>query len=105
MVSIPLKKFDTFVDKINLITSKWKTEDSGTKDIKWQIKINTKMLNKTIIGNGEYPSNWNKFIDLVSEYEILLNKTIIYNQKVSKLNLNRSLEKIVGEKVQDPFFC
>lgn len=104
IVSISLEKYDKFVSKINAIVSDWENEYIGEKNIKWQIKFNTKELNKIIVGNGEYPLNWNKFIELISEYEILFKKTIIYNSKESKLNLNASFDEIVKEKVNDPFW-
>lgn len=104
IVSIPLDKFDIFVSKINPIVSEWKNEYSGIKNIKWQVKFNTKELNKTIVGNGEYPVNWNKFVDLISEYEVLFKKTIIYNNKENNANLNASFEEMVKSKVNDPFW-
>lgn len=104
IVSISLEKFDEFVSKMNPIVSEWKSEYLGTKNIKWQVKFNTKQLNKTIIGNGEYPINWNKFVDLISEYEALFKKTIIYNNKENNVNLNASLEEMVKAKVNDPFW-
>lgn len=104
MVSVSLDKFDIFVSRINEITSEWKNEYSGSKNIKWQVKFNTKQLNKTIVGNGEYPINWNKFVDLISEYEVLFKKTIIYNNKENNVNLNSSFEEMVKAKVNDPFW-
>lgn len=104
IVSISLEKFDKFVSKINPIVSEWKNEYSGTKNIKWQVKFDTKQLNKTIVGNGEYPINWNKFVDLISEYEVLFKKIIIYNNKENNVNLNASFEEMVKAKVNDPFW-
>jgi len=104
IVSIPLDKFDIFIGKINPIVSEWKNEYLGTKNIKWQVKFNTKQLNKTIVGNGEYPVNWNKFVDLISEYEVLFKKTINYNNKENNVNLNTSFEEMVKAKVNDPFW-
>jgi len=104
IVSISLDKFDKFVSKINPIVSEWKNEYLGTKNIKWQVKFDTKQLNKTIVGNGEYPINWNKFVDLISEYEVLFKKTIIYNNKENNVNLNASFEEMVKAKVNDPFW-
>lgn len=104
IVSVSLEKFDKFVSRIDAIASEWKNEYSGIKNIKWQVKFNTKQLNKTIVGNGEYPLNWNQFVDLISEYEVLFKKTIIYNNKDKNVDLNASFEEIVKAKVNDPFW-
>ena len=104
IISVSLEKFDKFVNRINDISSEWKNEYSGTKNIKWQIKFSTKSLNKTIVGNGQYPTNWNQFIDLISEYEVLFKKTIIYNNNGNNVDLNASFEEIVKAKVNDPFW-
>lgn len=91
IVSIPITKFDKFCNRLKTIIADWNTEYSGDKNIVWKLKININELNKQINGNGAFPKNWNEFIDLLSEYEILFKKVL-------------SFEKIVESKVKDPFF-
>lgn len=105
IITIPLIKFDDFTEKLNKIIVFWNNEYSGNNNITWQIKINTKNSNKNINGKGAFPHNWNEFIDLISEYEILFKKTIAYDKtNEEKEKLNDSFEKVVEEKVKDPFF-
>lgn len=105
IITVPIGKFDEFVQRLNKIIVFWNPEYSGDNGIEWKIKISTKDMNKNILGNGNYPHNWNEFIDLISEYEILFKKTIAYDKNnEEKLASNTSFEKVVEQKVKDPFF-
>ena len=105
IITVPIGKFDEFVQRLNKIIVFWNPEYSGDNGIEWKIKISTKDMNKNILGNGNYPHNWNEFIDLISEYEILFKKTIAYDKNnEEKLASNISFEKVVEQKVKDPFF-
>ena len=77
-VSISLSKFDEFCNRLKTIIADWNTKYSGDKSIAWKLKINIDGLNKQINGNGAEPENWNDFIDLLSEYEILFKKVSNY---------------------------
>lgn len=100
-VSISLSKFDEFCNRLKTIIADWNTKYSGDKSIAWKLKINIDGLNKQINGNGAEPENWNDFIDLLSEYEILFKKVSNYENKI-KMEL--PLEKIIENKVNDSFF-
>ena len=104
IVSISIKKFDEFCNKLKTIIADWNIEYSGDKNIVWKLKINIDGLNKQINGNGAYPKNWNKFIDLLSEYEILFKKSLLFDEKNKDEEIDLSFEKMVESKVKDSFF-
>lgn len=104
IVSIPITKFDEFCNRLKTIIADWNTEYSGDKNIVWKLKINIDGLYKQINGNGAYPKNWNEFIDLLSEYEILFKKVLSFDKEGNDEKIDLSFEKIVESKVKDPFF-
>lgn len=104
IVSIPITKFDKFCNRLKIIIADWNAEYSGDKNIVWKLKININGLNKQINGNGAYPKNWNEFIDLLSEYEILFKKVLSFDKEGNDEKIDLSFEKIVESKVKDPFF-
>lgn len=104
IVSIPITKFDKFCNRLKTIIVDWNTEYSGDKNIVWKLKININGLNKQINGNGAFPKNWNEFIDLLSEYEILFKKVLSFDKEGNDEKIDLSFEKIVESKVKDPFF-
>lgn len=104
IVSIPITKFDKFCNKLKTIIIDWNTEYSGDKSIVWKLKVNITGLNKQINGNGAFPKNWNEFIDLLSEYEILFKKVLSFDKEGNDEKIDLSFEKIVESKVKDPFF-
>lgn len=104
IVSISNKKFYEFCNKLKAIISTWSTKYFGNKNIVWKLKINIDGLNKQINGNGAYPKNWNEFIDLLSEYEILFKKVLSFDKEGNDEKIDLSFEKIVENKVKDPFF-
>lgn len=104
IISISIKKFDEFCNKLKTIIADWNIEYSGDKNIVWKLKININGLNKQINGNGAYPKNWNKFIDLLSEYEILFKKSLLFDEKNNDEEIDLSFEKMVESKVKDSFF-
>lgn len=104
IVSISIKKFDEFCNKLKTIIADWNIEYSGDKNIVWKLKINIDGLNKQINGNGAYPKNWNEFIDLLSEYEILFKKSLLFDEKNNDEEIDLSFEKMVESKVKDSFF-
>lgn len=104
IVSISIKKFDEFCNKLKTIIADWNIEYSGDKNIVWKLKININGLNKQINGNGAFPKNWNKFIDLLSEYEILFKKSLLFDEKNNDEEIDLSFEKMVESKVKDSFF-
>lgn len=104
IVSIPITKFDKFCNRLKTIIADWNTEYSGDKNVVWKLKININGLNKQINGNGAFPKNWNEFIDLLSEYEILFKKVLSFDKEGNDEKIDLSFEKIVESKVKDPFF-
>lgn len=104
IVSIPITKFDKFCNKLKTIISDWNMQYSGDKNIVWKLKINIDGLVKQINGYGAFPKNWNEFIDLLSEYEILLKKVLSFDKEKNDEKINLSFEKIVESKVKNPFF-
>ena len=104
IVSIPITKFDKFCNRLKTIIADWNTEYSGDKNVVWKLKININGLNKQINGNGAFPKNWNEFIDLLSEYEILFKKVLSFDKEGNDEKIYLSFEKIVESKVKDPFF-
>ena len=104
IVSIPIAKFDKFCNRLKTIIADWNTEYSGDKNVVWKLKININGLNKQINGNGAFPKNWNEFIDLLSEYEILFKKVLSFDKEGNDEKIDLSFEKIVESKVKDPFF-
>ena len=104
IVSIPITKFDKFCNKLKTIIIDWNTEYSGDKSIVWKLKVNINGLNKQINGNGAFPKNWNEFIDLLSEYEILFKKVLSFDKEGNDEKIDLSFEKIVESKVKDSFF-
>lgn len=104
IVSIPIAKFDKFCNRLKTIIVDWNTEYSGDKNVVWKLKININGLNKQINGNGAFPKNWNEFIDLLSEYEILFKKVLSFDKEGNDEKIDLSFEKIVESKVKDPFF-
>lgn len=79
VVSISLSRFDEFCNKLKAIIADWNMKYSGDKSIVWNLKVDIDGLNKQIDGNGSYPNNWNDFIDLISEYEIIFKNSLPYN--------------------------
>ena len=104
IVSIPITKFDKFCNKLKTIIIDWNTEYSRDKSIVWKLEVNINGLNKQINGNGAFPKNWNEFIDLLSEYEILFKKVLSLDKEGKDEKIDLSFEKIVESKVKDPFF-
>lgn len=104
IVSISIKKFDEFCNKLKRIVEDWNIEYSGDKNIVWKLKINIDGLNKQINGNGAYPKNWNKFIDLISKYEILFKKSLLFDEENNDEKIDLSFENLVESKVKDSFF-
>jgi len=98
-VNIPLADYHNFIMRINKITEKWENSYSGNGNSQWILEINDVFIKGKYVGNGGYPSNWNEYIDLISEYEILFKKVKLEDKK-----FNNSFEKMVQDKVKDPFW-
>lgn len=69
-INITKTEFNAFLEKYNAITLDWKESYIGEKNINWSITENLDK-DKYIFGNGGFPNNWNEFIDLLVEYEII----------------------------------
>ena len=85
--NVPERYYSQFVSKLYSIISNWKDDYQGESNVEWNIKLNTENNTRLISGNGGFPNNWNKFIDLISEYEkIFKNKKKIDIEKIHELN-------------------
>ncbi len=68
-MNLSKKYYDQFVSKLYSIISNWQDNYQGESNVEWNIKFDMKDNTRVISGNGGFPSNWNEFIDLMSEYE------------------------------------
>lgn len=68
---IPEKYYTDFITRLYSIINDWEDIYSGDSNVSWNIKVDTENSQKIISGKGGYPKNWNKLIDLLSEYERL----------------------------------
>lgn len=104
--NIPEKYYSQFISKLYRIINEWKGVYSGESNTVWSIKYSTENKKGLISGNGGFPSNWNEFIDLLVEYEILFKKKknvdmdVINDMEYDKL----TFDEAVKSKVKDPFF-
>ena len=67
--NIPKRYYQEFKEKLLNCTSNWNDNYNGNNNVSWNIVIKKDGTEKRIKGTGEYPNNWNNFIDLVVEYE------------------------------------
>ena len=106
-IGISQNKYNEFVDNLNKITNVWKDTYLGDGRFFWNISINLDNTQKNIIGNGDFPDNWNEFIDLLIEYENIFKNNNKMNQEMLRNieNKNLSLKEIVKNKIVDPFFA
>jgi len=89
VVEILIHEFEKKYNKIIELTKEWKDYYKDRKDdIDWMISYDKDDNVKIIIGKGGYPENWNKFIDIISECEIL------YNDCKNKNNSNNKTKKV-----------
>ena len=105
--NIPKMYFTKFIIKLGEIVNSWQNNYQGENNIIWNVNIETDNNKKTFSGNGEFPNNWNEFIDLLSEYEKLFkNKKqidieIINDKEYNKLSFNEA----INSKIKDPFWA
>lgn len=65
-------QFNQFYQKLIEITKNWKTTYMNGKDsVNWKINLEIDNNKDIMIGQGEYPENWNQLIDLLVSYEML----------------------------------
>ena len=62
-----------FIIGLKNIMNSWKSKYSGNNKFSWNVVVNTKVFNKSSIGMGNCPENWNDFIDLLIEYVNIFN--------------------------------
>lgn len=90
VVEILIQEFNKKYDKIIELIKDWKDyykDINNTPD--WTITLNDGENVKIHFGKGAYPENWNKFIDVISECEILYNE---YKSKHSSGNKVRKVD-------------
>ena len=103
--SKPEINYRQFIINLYSIINNWQDNYLGESKVEWSIKIDTKDNKRLIYGHGDFPSNWNEFIDLISKYE----KAFINNIKIDidKIGYNKiSLTEIINSKFKDdPFWA
>jgi len=105
--NLPEKYYSQFVSKLYSIIKDWQNIYSGKSNIVWSINYDMENNKKLISGNGGFPSNWNEFIDLISEYEkIFKNKKKIDIEKIHDMEYDKlSFTEVVNGKLKDPFWA
>lgn len=105
--NVPERYYSQFVSKLYNIISDWKDAYSGESNVVWNIKLEAENNTKLISGNGGFPNNWNKFIDLISEYEkIFKNKKKIDIEKIHDMKYDKlSFTEAINSKLKDPFWA
>ena len=105
--NVPERYYSQFVSKLYSIISNWEDDYQGESNVKWNIKLNTENNTRLISGNGGFPSNWNEFIDLISEYEkIFKNKKKIDIEKIHDMKYDKlSFTEAINSKLKDPFWA
>ena len=103
---VPEKYYTDFITKLYSIINDWKDTYSGDSNVSWNIKIYSMNNQKTISGKGGFPKNWNKLIDLLSEYERLfkVSKDIELGKIQDMKDVKLSFEEFVKNKVSAPFW-
>lgn len=90
VVEILIQEFNKKYDKIIELIKDWKDYYKDINDTPdWTITLNNGENVKIHFGKGAYPENWNKFIDIISECEILYNE---YKSKHSSGNTVRKVD-------------
>lgn len=104
---ISKKEYELFCDKLAEIIQDWDEKYEGDKNLNWEIRLTQNKETDTISGNGAVPSNWNKLIDLLSEYEIIFKKKkkLDKENKQIKNDAMKTFDEIVKEDNVDPFWA
>lgn len=107
ITTIPKKFYFAFVERFEKIVKDWELLYDGNNEVKWSIEI-TDYEKKIISGKGGFPFNWNEFINLISEYEVLFkykkeldNKNIKIINKPSLSNKNEELVDKYLKEIED----
>ena len=105
--NVPERYYNQFVSKLYSIISNWTDAYSGESNVEWSIKLEIGNNTRLISGNGGFPSNWNEFIDLISEYEkIFKNKKKIDIEKIHDMEYDKlSFTEAINSKLKDPFWA
>lgn len=102
---IPEKYYTDFITKLYNIINDWEDAYLGDSSVSWNIKIDSENNQKMISGKGGFPKDWNKFIDLLSEYERLFK--IAKDIELAKIqdmnNVKLSFEEVVKNTISDYF--
>ena len=105
---IPKREYDKFCNRLAEIIQDWDEKYEGDKNINWDIRFIMENEGSDIIsGKGAVPSNWNKLVDLLSEYEILFKKKKKIDKEKKKISndANKTFEEIVREDNVDQFWA
>lgn len=110
-LKMPKVEFDDYSRRLLDLTKEWLpawNESSNRKkvndDLEWLVDIDTKIDGVNFSGKGEVPNNWNKFIDLVAELEIIFKTMKKQEENRLKVENQETLEDMISRKINDPFF-
>lgn len=77
IITISENDYNDFFRKVNSIIESWnEIYPSENGEGSWTVILNTLDSELKYVGRGSYPDNWNTFVDLLMEYEVLFNKKI-----------------------------
>lgn len=85
-VPISNEEYEEFIEKLNNIIKDWNKVYLGElNNGLWMVSLyDDEKANYRVIGSGAFPTNWNEYIDLISDYEI------IYKKKFNKTEVKSS---------------
>lgn len=98
-------QYNSFVDRFYNIIEDWNNVYPGYSNVRWSVKVEND-VDRLIRGNGGFPKNWNDFIDLLVEYELLFKEKKISDIKEKKnIDLNdATFVELVESKFEDLYF-
>ena len=72
MIDIDSDLYNNFFETVLPMLDKWRKVYTGNiNKNKWTVVLNESGKETKYKGNGDYPKNWDQFIDLITEYEMI----------------------------------
>lgn len=111
-LKMPKVEFIDYSKRLLEITKDWlpsmnqtNNRKKANEDLEWLVDIDIKSEGVNFSGKGEVPTNWNEFVDLISELEIIFKTMKERENKRLKADEQRNnLDNLICEKIKDPFF-
>ena len=93
MIDIDIELYNRFFETILPMLDKWRKVYTGNiNKNKWNIVLNEGGKETKYKGNGDYPKNWDQFIDLITEYEMIFkNGGTSFNNNEDNIEVNKEL--------------